>query len=194
MAHVAGSGTAAATGEMVSCPLPKNGLITVKLPVRKVGEAGGPVNSVGALNCVKPRLAALMLRLENTPLPKLMVDAVPATPPNDPATLLNENCSDPIKVCEKSGVGLESSWKTAVPEGPEKSNSSGAANAGEAATIMAIAVPNASFFILSPCLSGPNMTAEIADGGTLAGSIKIAAISNETVRQPPFVHGKDLSA
>ena len=81
----------AATGEMVSVPLPKKGLISVNEPAKKLGLFGEPVNRVGEVNCVKPKLVAEMLRLENIPLPKLTVDAVPATPPNVPATLLNEN-------------------------------------------------------------------------------------------------------
>ena len=91
MAHVEGSGTAAITGEIVKLPLPKNGLIKVKEPVENSGALGEPVNNVGDENCVKPRLGAVILKLEKIPLPKLMVDAVPRMPPYVPATLLNEN-------------------------------------------------------------------------------------------------------
>lgn len=91
IAQVAGSGTAPpiATGEIVRVPFPKNGLTNSNDPVRKLGLLGSPVNKVGALNWVNPRLAAAMLRLENIPLPKLTVDALPATPPNVPSTSLN---------------------------------------------------------------------------------------------------------
>jgi hypothetical protein len=130
IAKEAGSGTAAVAEEIFKVPLPKNGLTNVKEPVEKTGAFGEPVNKVGEENCVKPRLGAVILRLANIPLPKLMVDEVPGVPPNVPATSLNPNWSEPIKVLAKSGVGFELSWNNAVPEGPEKLNRRGAALAG----------------------------------------------------------------
>lgn len=49
--HAAGSGTAAAAAcEMVSVPLPKNGLIRVNVPSENIGALGEPVNRVGPEN------------------------------------------------------------------------------------------------------------------------------------------------
>lgn len=132
IAQAAGSGAALATDEICSVLEPDTMLVSENVPVEKTGLEAGPLNRLGPANCVKPSGVPLMFNEASKNVPKVTLDAVPATPPNVPETSLKPTDFPINESLKLSGIGLESRMKDAFLE-PVSVKERGTAIAGTAA-------------------------------------------------------------